>query len=112
MAENVPDYEEFRRLSTTDDVYRALREGWADAAAVNYENALNYIESNPDCGLIVMPDVEFIQDKQFEGDRVAGRKGDFQLMYFVNGVIDEVLESGQYQKWYNEYAEYASRLGL
>lgn len=112
MADNVEAYEEFRRLSTTEDVYRALREGWADAAAVNYENALSYIANNPQCGLMILPDVEFVLEEKFEGDRVAGKKGDFQLMYFVNAVIDEVLESGQYKEWYDQYTEYASRLGL
>ena len=43
---------------------------------------------------------------------LAGRKGEIQLMYFVNGVIDEVLESGQYRAWYDESRERAARLGL
>lgn len=30
----------------------------------------------------------------------------------VNGVIDEVLENGQYQKWFDEYETYALCLGL
>ena len=33
-------------------------------------------------------------------------------MYFVNGVIDEVLESGEYKAWFSEYLEYARRIGL
>ena len=37
-------------------------------------------------------------------DRIAAQKGEIQLICFVNGVIDEVLESGQYMAWYNQFA--------
>ena len=32
-------------------------------------------------------------------------------MSFVHGVLDEVLESGQYERWYEEYGAYAERIG-
>ena len=112
MAENVTHYREFRRLSLVQDVYKAVESGRADAAMVDIESAENYIENNPDCGLALVPGVRFVPDEQFDGDRVAGKKGELRLMYFVNGVIDEVLPSGQYEEWFKSYGEYAARLGL
>ena len=112
LADNVFEYEEFRRLSTIEDVYSALEKGTVDAVAVDFENALAYIEANPNCGLIAVPGIKFVPEPQFDGDRVAGKKGSLILMYFVNGVIDEVLKDGTYQRWFDEYNEYARRIGL
>ena len=109
-AENVLSYKEFRRLSTTQEVYGAVREGEADAATVDIETALTYIQNHPTCGLMLVNGIQFDLEEQFEGDRIAGRKGDLQLIYFVNGVIDEVLSSGQYQAWYDEYEQLAALL--
>ena len=112
MAEHVPLYHEFRRVSSVQEVFQGLQEGWADAAAMDIDNARVYIQSNPDCGLMLVPDVCFALEEQFDGDRVAAKKGELQLMYFVNGVIDEILTSGQYEAWFEEYGTYASELGL
>ncbi len=109
-AENVLAYKEFRRVSAMPEVYGAVQEGTADAAIVDVETALAYIENHPRCGLTLVEGVQFDLEKQFEGDRIAGRKGEIQLMYFVNGVIDEVLESGQYMAWYDEYERLAAEL--
>ena len=111
MAENVPSYHQFRRLASLDDVYDALRSGRADAVAVNVESGRNYIESAPDCGLTFMEGVVFKMEPQFEGDRVAARKGETQLIAFVNGVIDELAASGEYDRWYSEAEALAAQLG-
>ena len=112
MAANVEYYRQFRRLSSMQEVFDAVQSGLADAAAVDVENARVYIETNPDCGLMLVPDLGFAQEEQYTGDRVAARKGELQLLYFVNGVIDELLSDGQYEKWFEEYGVYAARLGL
>ena len=112
MAENVADYREFRRLALMQDVYQAVESGSADAAMVDVEPALSYLENNPDCGLMLVPDVRFKQKAEYDGDRVAGRKGELQLMYFINGVIDELLATGQYRAWFLEYAALAAELDM
>ncbi len=109
-AENVLAYKEFRRVSTMQDVYGMLQEGLADAATVDVETGLAYIQSHPSYGLALAEGIQFDLEEQFEGDRIAGRKGEIQLIYFVNGVIDEVLTSGQYYVWYNEFEAYAALL--
>lgn len=112
MAENVLNYHEFRRLNSMQEVYDALEDGSVDAVMADLETARGYIENKPGCGLMLVPGVRFTLDEAFDGDRVAGRKGELQLMYFVNGVIDELLESGQYRAWFEEYEARAAELGL
>lgn len=109
-AENALAYKEFRRVSTIQEAYGLVREGDADAATVDIETALAYIQSHPACGLTLAEGIQFDLEEQFAGDRIAGRKGELQLLYFVNGVIDEVLSSGQYQVWYDEYEQLAALL--
>jgi polar amino acid transport system substrate-binding protein len=87
-------------------------DGTIDAAMVDADTGQAYIEGNPRCGLMMVPGVHFTLEEQFEGDRIAARKGEGQLIAFVNGVIDEVLASGEYMAWYEEAAERANALGL
>ena len=112
MAENVSSYRQFFRGGSIQDVYLALEEGTADAAFVDIETARIYVKNNPQCGLYLVDDLHFKLEEQFEGDRIAAKKGELQLIYFVNGVIDELLETGQYSEWFAEYSEYAAGLGL
>lgn len=105
-AEGILFYRKFRRLSTISDIYKAVESGRADAGVVDLENARVHIENHPDCGLMIVPGVAFTLQPQYKGDRIASAKGEIELMYFVNGVIDEVLESGQYERWFDQYAQY------
>ena len=109
----VPKYKEFKRVSSMDpDAFLAVQEERADAAAVAVENALLYIENNPDCGMMVVEDFRFTLDETLDGTRVGAKKGDTDLIAFVNTVIDEVIESGDYVKWFEEYSAYAKELGV
>lgn len=105
-AESIPFYHKFRRLSTVNDVYDAVGAGEADAGIADLENARAYIENHPDCGLMIVPDVFFELQPQYKGDRVAAAKGEIELICFVNGVIDELLESGEYERWFEQFARY------
>ena len=112
MYENVFHYREFRRMNSVQELYSALMDGTIDAAMVDLGTGHAYIDGNPRCGLMMVPDVHFALEEQFDGDRIAARKGEGQLIAFINGVIDEVLASGQYMEWYEEAAARASTLGL
>lgn len=112
MMGHVLNYREFRRLGSMQEVYDFLAEGKADAAMVDLGSARDYLNNNPDSGLMLVPGVRFTQEERFQGDRVAARKGETQLIAFVNGVIDELLASGQYMTWYRESVALAARLGL
>ena len=112
LAQNVTSYHQFVRLPSIQDVYDEVSDGRADAAGVDIESAKLYIQNNPGCNLALMEDVAFHLDEAFEGDRVAGPKDELELMYFVNGVIEEVLASGQYEEWFREATKRAAELGL
>ena len=109
-AERILEYHEFRRLKTIQEVYLAVANSWADAAVVNVASAKAYIESHPQQKLTLAPGIQLHVAKEMEGDRVAGKKGELQLMYFVNGVIDEVLADGRYDAWIKTYQEYWNRI--
>ena len=110
--ENIPAYKEFKKVSSMQDAFLAVQEGKADAAVIDKENASLYIQNNAGCDMMVVDEIEFKLDEQYDGTRVGTEKGEIQLMYFVNGVIDEMLESGAYEEWFDEYAEYAGKLGI
>jgi polar amino acid transport system substrate-binding protein len=110
--ENIPKYKEFKRVSSMQDAFLAVQEGKADADVIDRENALLYIQNNPGCDMMVVDEIAFKLDEVYDGTRVGTEKGEIQLMYFVNGVIDEMLEEGLYEKWFAEYAEYAGKLGV
>ena len=103
-VENIVFYRQFRRVSSVDDVYMAVRSGLVDAGIVDLESAGIYLASHPESGLKLAENVTFRLLPQYQGDRVAAQKGEIQLICFVNGVIDEVLESGKYMEWYHQFA--------
>ena len=105
-------YAEFRRLSSVQDVYDMIVSGKADAGFVDMETAQNYIENNPDAGLMLIEGLCFSLEEYELGDRICAKKGEQQLICFVNGVIDEVLNDGSYVKWIEEAEKRAAELGL
>ena len=112
MAANVYVYKEFRRLSQVQEVYSAVARGTADAGAVDAETAIEYLENNPQDRLIILPGVEFYLQREYLGDRIAARNGEYQLIAFVNGVIDEVLKNQLYDEWIAEARERVRELGM
>jgi polar amino acid transport system substrate-binding protein len=54
----------------------------------------------------------FSLDEEYRGDRIAAKKGETMLLYFVNGVIDEVLKDGTYMQWFEEARKRAEELGM
>ena len=111
-AEHVQHYREFRRVSSIQTVYDAVSRGEADAGVVDPDTAEAYIMRNADAGLTLAEGIAFTLDEPYLGDRIAAKKGELQLIYFVNGVIDEVLEDGTYIRWIEEAQKRADELGL
>ncbi len=107
-------YREFRRVSSVQAVYEAVRRGRADAGVVDMETASNYIRNNTDAGLMLAEneDLYFKLDEAYLGHRIVAKKGELQLIYFVNGVINEVLSDGSYTKWIEEAQARAAELGF
>ena len=94
------------------DVYDAIKNGTADAGFVDMETAQNYIKNNPGSGLMLVSSVQFALEEQDLGDRICAKKGELQLICFVNGVIDEVISDGSYDRWIEEAQKRAAELGL
>ena len=117
-SKHIVRYREFRRVSSVQAVYEAVRKGRADAGIVDMETASNYIRNNKDAGLILAYKADsdehltFSLEEQYLGHRVVAKKGELQLIYFVNGVIDEVTADGPYAKWVEEALERAAELGM
>ena len=100
VASEVKKYKEFRRVAVDENdagiyhLYDMIKDGSADALAMDAGNASAYLEVHPESGLMIAEgeDMQFILSEAYRGDRIAARKGEYMLMYFVNGVIDEVLD--------------------
>ena len=111
-AAHIAHYKEFRRVSAIQTVYDMVAQGRADAGIVDMDTAENYIKNNPESGLALAENLHFDLEEQYQGDRIAAKKGETQLIYFVNGVIDEVLADGTYMKWIEEAQKRADELGM
>ena len=109
---NIPNYQEFRRVATVEDVYSALRNGGADAGILDMETAESYIANNPDANLTLISGIYFTQEDYELGDRICAKQGELQLICFVNAVIDEVLADGRYNQWIEEAVKRTAELGL
>jgi polar amino acid transport system substrate-binding protein len=85
-------------------------EGKADAAATAIATARLYIAANP--GVTIADGFRFVENPDTAGTRIAMPKGADTLTERVNAIIDEVVESGIYMGWYEEYTDYAASLGV
>jgi len=112
IGEQVRAYHEFRRVSTVQTVYDAVSTGKADAGGVDITSAAAYIRNNPQSGLALVEGIQFNLEETYQGDRIAAKKGELQLMYFVNAVIDEILEKDLYNRWIDQYSVRAAELGM
>lgn len=110
--EQVPACKEEKRVSATTDGFLMVQEGKADAVITAVSTAELYIAANDGCGMVIVPDFKFEIDESTQGERVCMPKGETELLDAVNEIIDEVVESGIYDEWYDEYEEYAKSLGL
>ena len=104
--------EEFYRVVSSRTVYEMVESGKADAGIVSIQIANTYFLNDPESRLCLAEGLEFPVDKKFRGYRVAAKKGETQLIAFVNGVIREAEENGELQKWLDEARERAEALGL
>lgn len=94
---------QFRRLPSVADVIAAVENGTVNAGIVDSDTAALYVSANPDSALCFVPVSCFKLKDEYRGDRIAARKGEIQLISFVNGVINEVLEKDQYTEWLRQY---------
>ena len=101
---------EFKLVSSMTDGYLAVAEGKADACICSIGSARLYAEAN---GGLYLPDFRFDVSDELTGTRVAAcLEGTDELIEVVNRCIDEVIASGDMQKWHDEAEAYAKTMGL
>lgn len=112
VQEQIPAYQKYQRVSSTNDAFLMVEAGRADAMAAALKMAQLYIDSNPDSNLMILPDFYFVVDPDTQGTRIGIPKGEDELTERIDEIIDEILEQDLYNQWYDEYKEYAKKLGL
>ncbi len=110
ITEQIPEYKELKLVSASTDGYLMVSEGKADAASVSIATAALYAEANP--GVTVAKDFRFVEDGTTNSTRIAIPKGELELTEKVNEVIETLMAEGKIIEWYNQYADYASTLGI
>jgi polar amino acid transport system substrate-binding protein len=108
----ITKYKELKRVSSTNDGFLMVQEGKADACVTSIPTAQLYIDANPNSGLTIVKDFKFTQDESTLGNRIGIPKGEDELTAKINEIIDEVVKSGDFEKWHAEYTDYAKKLGL
>lgn len=111
-TQQIPACKELKRVSATTDGFLMVQENKADAVVTEKNTASLFIAANSEAHMAIVPDFSFIVDESTQGTRIGITKGETELLDKINEIVDEVVESGQYVKWYDEYTEYAKGLGL
>lgn len=112
VTQQIPAMKEMKRVSSSNDSMLAVAEGKADAAAMSLTTAQLYIDANPSANLAIVPDFYFTVDESTSGTRIGITKGETKLCDKINEIIDDLVASGQYDEWYEEYKDYARSLGI
>lgn len=112
VKEQIPAYGKLNLVSSTNDAFLMVQTGRADAMAAALKMAQLYLDSNPESGLMILPDFYFTVDENTQGTRIGIPKGEDELTARIDEIIDKVLEEDLYNKWYEEYKEYAMTLGI
>lgn len=110
--EQIAEFKELKRVSSTNDGHLMVEENKADSCVVAKSMAQLYIDANAQCGLKIVDNFEFEIDKEVDGTRIGISLGERELADKINEIIDEVLDSGIYKEWHDNYVEYAKKIGL
>ena len=110
VMEQIPEYKELKYVSSMTDAFLMVQEGKADLTACFIGNGRLYSEANPQVSIV--NGFKFEENKEWGGTRIGMQKGEDELTEAINAIIDEVVASGIYAQWYDQYAAYAASLGL
>lgn len=110
VFDQVPECKEIKYVSSMTDAFLMVQENKADLAACFIGNGRLYAQANP--GVDIVNGFKFEENKEWGGTRIGMKKGEDELTDAINVIIDEVVASGVYAQWYDQYAAYAKSLGL
>lgn len=107
VAGQLPSDIQFQPITAITDGVLMLTTGKADAVAVSYDNGEMLMKSYPEIAM-----TEFKFDHSDEGNVIAVKKGEDELLEAINEIIAEVNESGIYSQWTEEARALAESLGI
>ena len=107
VTEQLPSDIQFQPVTAITDGVLMLTTGKADALADSYDNGEMLMKSYPEIAM-----TEFKFDHSDEGNVIAVKKGEDELLEALNGIIAEVNESGLYSQWTEEARALAESLGI
>ena len=90
--------DDIKKYPTAPDALMNLQNGLVEAVVGDAPVVLNYIKSNPDCGLKTITD-DF--EKEYYG--IALNKGDEELLEKINEGLAKIKEDGTYDEIYKKY---------
>lgn len=95
-----------RLVTSLDDAVMELKAGKTDAVAISCASGETFLKNNTG---IKISDVKFNSENE-QGIMAIMTKGEPELLNAVNEILDEVVESGQYQVWMDDAAELAEKV--
>ena len=107
---DVKECKEFKLVTNMTDGYLAVSEGKADVCICSIASADIYAEAN---GGLSTTSFRFDIDPNMNGEVIAAPpEGTDSLIEEVNKIVAELNKEGKIEAWYDEYTEYAAKLGV
>lgn len=107
VSSQLPSDVTIEKVGSLNDGILMLQTGKIDALAVSGDNGELYSQNYDD---IVMSSFYF--NYSSEGNVVACKKGETELMEAINAIIDQEVEQNLYAQWTDEAKELAISLGI
>ena len=106
-TEQLPSDVQIQLVTNITDGVMMLKTGKVDALAVSGDNGESLAKTYDDIAM-----ADFMFDYSSEGNVIAIKKGDDDLLNAINEVIVEVNEKGLYEQWREEAVALAEKLGI
>ncbi len=103
----LPSDVQIQLVTNITDGVMMLTTGKVDALAVSGDNGESLAKTYDDIAM-----ADFMFDYSSEGNVIAVKKGDDDLLNAINEVIVEVNEKGLYEQWREEAVALAEKLGI
>ena len=107
VEKNLPKDVELKPIASIPEGVLMLKTGKVDAIALAMDNADNFIEANPE-----LAKAEYVFPYVAEGNVVAMKKGETELLEEINKVIADINESGIFNTWKEEATALAKKLNI
>ena len=108
--EQIKDCKEVKLVANMTDGYLAVSQNKADVCVCDRGSAALYAEAN---GGLAISDFVFKVDPKLSSVCVGvPLENTEDLMNIINQCISDLKEKDQFEKWFDEYADYAKTLGI